>query len=73
MCLATPMKITEISGNKEVVESAEHSHSVDISLIKNPQIGQYVLAHEDMAINKLPKEEAEKILEMIKEIPDGRH
>ncbi|HDH03925.1 MAG TPA: HypC/HybG/HupF family hydrogenase formation chaperone [Candidatus Campbellbacteria bacterium] len=69
MCLATPMKITEIDGNKAVVESSEHSHTVDLNLLKEPRVGDYILAHGDLAISKLPEDEALKILEMIKELP----
>lgn len=65
MCLAVPCKIMEIKGNKAVVEAKDHTHTVDLSLIKNPQVGDYILAHGDMAINKLPAEEAEKILKII--------
>lgn len=65
MCLATPLKIKEIKGKKAVVESGGHSHIVDLSLIKDPKIGDYVLAHGEMAINKLEPKEAEKILKMI--------
>lgn len=65
MCLATPLKIKEIKGEKAVVESGDHSHTIDLSLIKDPKIGDYVLAHGDMAINKLEPKEAEKILKMI--------
>ncbi len=65
MCLATPMKIKEIKGKKAVVESSGHSHTVDLSLIKDAKIGDYVLTHADMAINKLPAGEAEKILKII--------
>lgn len=65
MCLATPCKIMEIKGKKALVKSGGHSHETDLSLIKNAKIGDYILIHADMAINKLPKEEAEKILEVI--------
>lgn len=65
MCLATPCKITKINGNKAIVESGNHIHSVDLSLIKNAQIGDYVLVHNEMAINKVAPEDAEKILEII--------
>jgi len=71
MCLATPMKIVEISGEKAVVKSSDHSHTVDLNLLKNPKVGEYVLAHGDLAINKLPEEEALRILQMIKEIPNA--
>ncbi len=65
MCLATPLKIKEIKGEKAVVESGGHNHIIDLSLIKEPKIGDYVLAHGEMAINKLEPKEAEKILKLI--------
>jgi hydrogenase expression/formation protein HypC len=66
MCLATPMKILKIKGDKAIVGSAKHTHEVDLSLIKEPKVGEYILAHGDMAINKLPLTEAKKILKLIK-------
>ena len=66
MCLATPMKILKIKGGKAIVGSAKHTHEIDLSLLKKPKVGDYVLAHGDMAINKLPEEEAKKILKLIK-------
>ncbi len=69
MCLATPCKIMEIKEGKALVKSGKHSHEADLILIKNAKIGDYVLVHADMAINKLPKEEAEKILMMINGTP----
>ena len=62
------MKIIKIKkDNKAIVGSDDHTHEIDLSLIKEPRIGDYVLAHGDMAINKLPKTEAEKILKLIHE------
>ncbi len=65
MCLATPMKIIKIKGDKAVVGSHHHTHEVDLSLIKNPKVGEYILAHGDLAIHKLPLTEAKKILNLI--------
>jgi len=65
MCLATPMKIIKIDGKKAVVGSGQHLHEADLSLVKNVEVGNYVLVHGDMVINKLEKQEAEKILEII--------
>ena len=62
------MRIKEIKGQKALVESKGHKHSVDINLIKNARVGDYILAHADIAINKIPTEEAEKILKMVSEI-----
>lgn len=65
MCLATPMKIIKIKDKKAVVELSGHNHTVSIDLIKDAKTGDYVLVHNEMAINKLPAEEAEKILGII--------
>lgn len=65
MCLATPMKVTKINGNKAVVESGSHSHEVNIDLLKDARIGDFILVHGDMAINKVAPEDAKKILEMV--------
>lgn len=66
MCLATPCKIKEIKGNKALIQSGDHLHEVNIDLIKDVQIGDYVLVHGEMAINKVPLEDAKKILQMIR-------
>lgn len=68
MCLATPQKIKQINGPRAIVESKNHEHSVDISLVKDVRIGDYILAHANMAINKIPAEEAKKILQMVNKI-----
>ena len=61
------MKIIKIKkDNKAIVGSNNHNHEIDLSLIKEPRVGDYILAHGDLAINKLPTEEAEKILKLIK-------
>lgn len=65
MCLAVPLEIKEIKGSKAIVGNKNHSHEIDINLIKNPKIGDYILVHGELAINKLPKEEAEKILNLM--------
>lgn len=65
MCLATPLKIIKIENGKATVESNGDTNLIDLSLIPDPKIGDYILSHGDMAINKIPEEEAEKILKMI--------
>jgi len=65
MCLATPSKVIEIKNNKATVQSGDHYHEADLSLLKDVKIGDYLLVHDQMAINKVPKTEAKKILEMI--------
>ncbi|MEK7646984.1 MAG: HypC/HybG/HupF family hydrogenase formation chaperone [Patescibacteria group bacterium] len=67
MCLATPSKVTKIDGDWVEVRSADHSHHANISLLKNKGValGDYLLIHGDLAIQKLPEDEALKILAMI--------
>ena len=67
MCLAIPSKVIKIEGNWVETESNNCHNHVSISLLKNKQvaIGDYLLVHGDLAIQKLESEEAEKILELI--------
>lgn len=67
MCLATPIKISEINGNKAVVDSGDHNHEVNIDLLKDAKVGDYILVHGDMAINKVATEDAKKIIGMVNE------
>jgi len=66
MCLATPCKVIKIEKDWATVKSPDHSHRVNICLLKNVKIGDYLLVHGEMALNKLSKSEAEKILKLIK-------
>lgn len=67
MCLAVPNKIIKIKGEWAVVDSGEHTHRANLSLVKNAKVGDYVIVHEDMVLNKIPGQEAKKILRMINE------
>ncbi len=71
MCLATPSKIIEIKGDWAVVESLNHTHRANLSLLKGAKIGDYVLVHADLVLNKVEKKEAEKILKIIKGLNKG--
>ncbi len=68
MCLAMPSKVTKIKGKIATVQSCHHRHQADLSLVKNVKIGDYLLVHGDMALNKVPKSDAKKILAMINEL-----
>jgi len=63
MCLGIPAKVMEIKGKKAVVYQGDHTHEVDVSLVsKKIKSGDYILVHHDLAINKIPKSEAKKII-----------
>ncbi len=66
MCLATPSKVIKIKGQWATVQSGNHQHRVNLSLLKDVKIGDYLLIHDELAINKVPKAEAKRMLEMTK-------
>lgn len=68
MCLAIPMKIIEIRGENAIVEAEFHKHEINLVLLKDAKIGDYILAHGNIAIHKVAPEEAEKILKMIESL-----
>jgi len=71
MCFATPGKVIKIKGKMATIKMPNHRHQVDISLLKNVKVGDYLLVHQKMAINKIPRAEAEKILKLKKEENHG--
>ncbi len=78
MCLAIPSKIIKIKAGWATVRSenpasakataGKHTHRANLSLVKGAKIGDYVLVHADMALNKIDGSEAKKILKIIKEL-----
>ena len=63
MCFATPVKIKKISGQNAEIEGGK---KVDISLVQDLKPGDYLLAHANLAINKISKKEALEILRLAK-------
>jgi len=68
MCLAIPNKVIKIEKGWAVVQSDGHEHRVNLDLVKDVKIGDYLLIHDEMALNKIPKTEAKKILKIIKDV-----
>jgi hydrogenase expression/formation protein HypC len=68
MCLAIPMKLVSIEGNKGVVELSGVKKEIDLNLLDKVKIGDYVIVHAGFAIEKLNEEEAKKTLDIWKEI-----
>jgi hydrogenase expression/formation protein HypC len=68
MCLGIPMRIVEIKGDYGLVESAGLKREANLSFIKNPRIGEYVLVHAGFAIEKVKEKEAQKTLKALKGI-----
>lgn len=64
--MATPVKIESKKKGKFVVTG---NKKVDTSLISNPKIGDWLLCHGELAINKISKKEADNIFGLIKQCP----
>jgi hydrogenase expression/formation protein HypC len=62
MCLAIPSKVIKIKNNWATIQSGKHQHRVDLSLLKNIKVGDYLLVHDELAINKVSKADAKRIL-----------
>ncbi|MGQ9781222.1 MAG: HypC/HybG/HupF family hydrogenase formation chaperone [Nitrososphaeria archaeon] len=70
MCLAIPGKVVERRGDQGTVDFGGAYREVNLSLVK-VKVGDYVIVHAGFAISKVKKREAEKTLELIKQIMLG--
>ncbi|OAA30668.1 hydrogenase assembly protein HupF [Kosmotoga arenicorallina S304] len=61
MCLAVPLKIIEIKGNKALAEKSGVKLEIDVRLIKDLKRGDYVLVHAGFAIQKVDVDSAMEI------------
>jgi hydrogenase expression/formation protein HypC len=76
MCLAVPGLVQKIQGDDPMKRTAKVSFSglvrdVNMAFVPDAKVGDYVLVHVGMALNKVDPEEARKIiadLELIDEL-----
>jgi len=72
MCLAVPIQITEILADEQAMGTQLGVHiQFSTAVIENPEIGDYVLVHAGLAIQKLDEAEAFETLEIWKDIQGG--
>ena len=72
MCLAIPARITELLDNDMgLAEVGGVNKEVNLSLIDEPRIGDYVVIHVGFALNRLDPEEAAETLRMFKEMEEA--
>lgn len=73
MCLATPVKVIKLKGDKATVDALGEKLEVDLSLLKGIKVGDYLLAKSSLAIQKLAPQEAEEILKLVKSCNHHEH
>ena len=71
MCLAVPMKLVEIRVDGKGVAELEGSRNVvDLSLVNDARLGDYVIIHAGFAIETLDQAAADETLALFAEIVD---
>ena len=71
MCLAVPMKVVEIEGPVARVEESGVRQQVRVDLVEGVQVGDYVIVHAGIAIERLDAHEAEETLRLFAELLSG--
>ena len=80
MCLAIPMRITEIQGEPDdfltsqiaTVDADGISKEVRLDIVDHwPNVGDYVIIHAGFAIHTLVEEEAKKNIALLQELAEN--
>ncbi|MFP4562460.1 MAG: HypC/HybG/HupF family hydrogenase formation chaperone [Spirochaetia bacterium] len=59
MCLAVPMEIVQLlPDNKAVVRQGKVTLEADVSLLREPRVGDYTIIHAGFALEKMEEDEA---------------
>lgn len=66
MCLAIPMRLIRIEGHTGFVSADGLTQRVNLLLIENPRVGDYLIVHAGCAINRLDEDAARETLETLK-------
>ncbi len=70
MCLAIPMKVIKIRNTDGTVELGGVEREVNLQLVEDVAVGDYILVHAGFAIQKVDKEEAEKTLSFLRQMAE---
>lgn len=68
MCLAVPMKILQIQDKKGIVQIGSVKREIGLQLLKEVQVGDYVIVHAGFAIQRLDEKEALETLTLFAEM-----
>jgi hydrogenase expression/formation protein HypC len=69
MCLAVPAEVKSIEGHTATVDYGGVSRIANISLVE-AKVGDFVIVHAGYAIQVMDRQEAEKTLEIFREMLD---
>lgn len=71
MCLAIPLKLIEIDGNRAIGEADGLRRELRVDFIADPKPGEYVIVHAGFAIERLSPQQAWEDLEAWREVADA--
>ncbi|HEY9186805.1 MAG TPA: HypC/HybG/HupF family hydrogenase formation chaperone [Ignavibacteria bacterium] len=70
MCLAIPAKIISISNETAIAEIGDVKREISLMLLPEAEVNDYVLIHAGYAIQKIDEDEANKTLELLKQMDE---
>lgn len=74
MCVEIPSKVILVKGKRAKIKQGDNSCWVDISSLEEEvKEGDYLLTYQKVAINKVPRIEIDKILELVGDLSEHHH
>lgn len=71
MCLAIPMKISQLDDNRlATVDVLGVTRQISLDLTPQAQVGDYVLVHAGFAIEMVDEQYAQETIDLIKQFPE---
>jgi hydrogenase expression/formation protein HypC len=69
MCLAVPARVTQlIEPDQAEVDLGGVKNQISVALIEDVRVGDFVIVHVGFAISRLDVEEAERSIELFRQI-----
>lgn len=68
MCLGIPARVVQVDGSVGKAEIGGVSREVDLRLVEDIGVGDYVILHAGFAIQKLDQEEAHETLSLLEQM-----
>lgn len=68
MCLAIPAQITAIEGTTATLDMVGNETTVDLSMVPEAKVGDYVIAHAGFAVQIYDTKEALETLDLLREL-----
>lgn len=68
MCLAVPAKIVKLEDTLATLDMDGNTTQADVSLVPEVEVGDYVIVHAGLAIQKYDEQEALETLQLLRDL-----